>query len=454
MQQQENDRKKQKQVRKVFVILFWLIIWQGLALCVHNKILLVGPMETGICLVQQMGTTGFWLSIFITMLRIMFGFILAFSLGCILAVFAYRWRFLSEVLQPLMNFLKTVPVASFVVLFLIWWKSEFLSVAVVFVVALPLIYISVLEECRRLDPKLNEVATVYGIGNKKKFFYLLFPQMRPGILTVSQLALGMSYKSGLAAEMIGTPARSVGQQMYFAKISLDTGYLFAYTAAIIFVAYLSERLFCRLLQGLFAIRPVQKNKRRESSGVEAEGMPSIVEVREMQKSYGLQTVLDHVSMTFSREQWNYLTWDSGKGKTTLFRILAGLEKADEGEVYPEGVKCTMMFQENRLMEEESAIMNVCLTAAGQEEAREHLLQVLDEEAITKKVVSLSGGMQRRVALVRAVLSEGDVLLLDEPFTGLDEDSKRRVEQYIEKNRRNRIIIVATHEAGCLERTNM
>lgn len=448
------ESKYKKYIRKGIIFAFWLLIWQGLALFVKNQILFVGPIETGAILFNQLQTIAFWESIWNTMLRIMSGFLGAFLMGVLFAVASYKWKRISELLSPFMTFLKTVPVASFVVLFLIWWKSEYLSTAVVFVVALPLWYISILEECRRLDRQYFEVARVYGTEPWKQLCYLIFPQMKKGILTTAEITIGMSFKSGVAAEIIGTPAKSIGQQMYFAKISLDTGYLFAYTTTIILVAFLCERIFCFLLKQLFCLRPCKEKHNSFSSGSMNEGdtMNSprkgklrTLEIHQGKKSFGEQIVFEHLDFLFTEEQWNYLTWESGKGKTTLLRLLAGLEKADQGEIIPGDIRCSMLFQENRLVEEESALVNVCLTAKSRTEAREHLLQVLDEADLMKKISSLSGGMKRRVALVRAVLAEGEVLLLDEPFTGLDEETKKRVENYIEKNRRGRMLIIASHE---------
>jgi len=430
--------------KRIWIILFWLLVWQGIALLVDNAILLVGPIETGLVLGQQMRTLSFWSHVLATMGRIMSGFFIAVLLGVLTAIAAYKKSVVDDILQPFMSFLKTVPVAAFVVLFLIWWKSEFLSTAVVIVVALPLIYISVLDECRRLQRQYFEVAKVYEVSRIKELFYLILPQMKKGLLTATHISLGMSFKSGVAAEIIGTPAKSVGQQMYLAKVSLDTGYLFAYTAAIIFAAFLCEKILSKLLLWCMNYRP-QKEKANHCEKKKEYTVPSEIVLHNLSKSYEGKTVFERLELRFGKEEWNYLTWESGAGKTTLFRVLAGLEKADSGEIMPTKRKCALLFQENRLVEDEDVISNVCLTAKSKEEARAHLLQVLDEECLLQKVSALSGGMRRRVALVRAVLAPGEILLLDEPFNGLDEENKRRVKEYIERNRRGRLVIVATHD---------
>ena len=153
-----------------------------------------------------------------------------------------------------------------------------------------------------------------------------------------------------------------------------------------------------------------------------------------------------------------MTDPSGSGKTTLLRMLAGLERSDQGEILW-GIKeagvdnvvsgdsmidCSMVFQEDRLCEDYSAVKNVEMVTGDRNKAIKALEQLLEPEALGKSCSQLSGGMKRRVALVRAMEAESSVVLLDEPFTGMDAVTRERAEKYIRQKKEGRILIIATH----------
>ena len=161
-------------------------------------------------------------------------------------------------------------------------------------------------------------------------------------------------------------------------------------------------------------------------------------------SYGEQQVLKDFSATYEPDKRYVLDSPSGSGKTTLLRVIAGLTKPNAGSMERNNQKVAMLFQEDRLCEEYSALKNVELVAVSRSAAREHLLQLLEEEDIHKPCKELSGGMKRRVALARAFAAGADILLLDEPYNGLDEENRKRVAGFIEEYGQNRVVIMASH----------
>ncbi|MBE6003495.1 MAG: ABC transporter ATP-binding protein [Lachnospiraceae bacterium] len=177
------------------------------------------------------------------------------------------------------------------------------------------------------------------------------------------------------------------------------------------------------------------------------------------KIYEGKPVLDRVDLhidTASDSRDVLLRGPSGIGKTTLLRIIAGLEKPDSGSVEismgeaahgGKGLRVGMVFQEDRLLEQLSSVDNVSLVdpSVSRERARRALSEILEPEALEKPVRELSGGMKRRVAIVRAVLPPSDILVMDEPFTGLDPKTRKRVIDYIMKNKGRRPLILASHE---------
>lgn len=431
-----------KLIRKTGILFFWLLMWQVLALAVDNPILLVTPGETLTRLGELGRQMSFWLSVANSLLRIGAGFLLGFIVAIVLAGVSARFPLAEELLQPVMNLMKTVPVASFVVLLLIWWGSSMLAVAVCFLVVLPNIYINTLEGLKAADVRLLEMAKVFRMSAGNRFFYVYRPALRPFLTGGMKLALGMCWKSGVAAEVIGTPQYSIGGGMYLSKIHLDTAGVLAWTAVILLLSLCFEKGVLWLTDRFFAWNPRLRKKNERSRGVQKDGEQRIV-LRHVSKAYNGRAVIADVSESYAAGNVYYLTSPSGSGKTTLLRLLSGLEEPDSGEI--EGMKaCSMLFQEDRLCEDYDALRNVTMVTSDRQKAWEALRKLLDEEALTKPCSQLSGGMKRRVALVRAMEAEADAVLLDEPFTGMDAVTKQLAERYIQERRGDKIVVIATH----------
>ncbi len=234
-------------LKKCFVLLFWLALWQAAAAAVGNSILLVGPADVVITLFSQAVTPDFWRSILGSFSKISLGFFLAFCAGILLGAAALRFSPAEALMAPLIALMKSVPVASFVILALIWMGSDNLCIFISFLVVLPIIYVNTLAGLRSTDRRLLEMAEVFRIPVWRRIRYLYIPALLPHLREGCRIALGMSWKSGVAAEVIGTPKWSVGRQLYLSKTWLDTANLFAWTVVIIAVSTLFEKMFLFLL---------------------------------------------------------------------------------------------------------------------------------------------------------------------------------------------------------------
>lgn len=148
-----------------------------------------------------------------------------------------------------MALLKSIPVASFVILALIWAGSANLSVLIAFLVVLPVIYIHTVAGLESTDEKLLEMAKVFSMSPWKQIRYIYIPALVPYLRSGCGVALGMSWKSGVAAEVIGVPDHSIGEKLYMSKIYLNTGDLMAWTFVIIVISALFEKAVLRLLSG-------------------------------------------------------------------------------------------------------------------------------------------------------------------------------------------------------------
>ncbi|CBL23981.1 MULTISPECIES: ATP-binding cassette domain-containing protein [Blautia] len=174
-----------------------------------------------------------------------------------------------------------------------------------------------------------------------------------------------------------------------------------------------------------------------------------VQIRNLCKTFGSKKVLNNLNITLEDGGIYCLMGPSGMGKTTLLRIIMNLESKDAGEItgIDPDVEISSMFQEDRILPMLSAVANVNMMYEKKrpvKEIKEDLSQILPKKCLRQPVCELSGGMKRRVSLARCMHYQGKMIILDEPFTGLDMATKQEVISYILKNRRNRILLVATH----------
>jgi NitT/TauT family transport system permease protein len=358
--------------------------------------------------------------------------------------------------------------------------------AVCFIVVFPNIYINTLEGIKSADKELLEMAEVFDMPLFNRFLYIYRPALEPFMKSALKVSVGMSWKSGVAAEIIGTPASSIGNAIYMSKIVLDTAGVFAWTAVIICLSSLCEKIVLKISDIFFGwgragddkAYKVMENKVNQNLSKKKDLKVNMreslkAELKEKQKStpdlllshvsktFGSQKVLDDINEVYKSGETYFLTSPSGSGKTTLLRIMSGLEMADAGSsVYRGNIKFSYVFQEDRLCLDYSAVKNVDMVIRNKRgvnadrnayrtektniSAYEALKKILPEESLYKPCRELSGGMKRRVALVRAMEAESDCVLLDEPFTGMDEETRKNVEKYIRETQRGRILIIATH----------
>ena len=241
------ERKKER-INRILAVAFALLVWQIASMCLDSKILLVSPVEVvrrmfTIWQVQDFGAT-VWFSFY----HIAGGFLLALVLGVLLAALAGRFKAAETLLWPFMVTVKTVPVASFVVICLIWLSNENLAVFISFLIVLPVVYGNVLQGIKSEDENMRELGRVFRMPLLRRIAYIHLPQLKPFLMSACSTALGMAWKAGVAAEIIGIPDGSIGKQLYYAKIYLDTDDLLCWTVIIVIISVLFEKLFMWLLK--------------------------------------------------------------------------------------------------------------------------------------------------------------------------------------------------------------
>lgn len=227
-----------------------LLVWQLASLLVDEKLLLVSPAEVIARLFSLVRGEDFFAVVGFTLTRIALGFFFGLLLGTALALLAGRFRIAEIMLWPYMITVKSVPVASFVVIALIWFKASNLSSLISFLMVLPIIYTNLLDGIRSVDKKMLEMADVFGIPFSRRMKYIWLPAVKPFLISGCRISLGLAWKSGVAAELIGIPDGSVGEALYYSKLFLDTADLFAWTVVIVLLSVVFEKLFLFLLKKL------------------------------------------------------------------------------------------------------------------------------------------------------------------------------------------------------------
>ncbi len=235
-------------LKKGGVLLFWILIWQLAAVLIHNDILLASPVQTGRALIALLPQETFARSVASSLLRIFLGFTAGAALGTTLGALSFRSPLIRTLLTPLIQVMKAIPVASFVILILIWIGSRNVSLVIAMLVVLPVLYLNTLHGLSATDTDLLEMAQVFRLSAAERVRAIYLPQLLPFLDSAMELALGMSFKSGVAAEVIGQPLYSIGNAMYRSKINLDTADLFAWTVTVIVLAFVFEKLLLRLIR--------------------------------------------------------------------------------------------------------------------------------------------------------------------------------------------------------------
>ncbi len=239
---------KNKPKIRIWAVLFWLMIWQISSMALDNTIFLVSPFavlkQLSVLVVQG----SFWSSIGYSMVRIVGGFLLATILGTAFAVIAHGHLRGRELFAPLMATIKSVPVASFIILSLVWFSARSLAVLISFLMVLPVVYTNILSGLDNLDVELSEMAEVFGMKQTRYVRYVVLPQILPQFQGAISIGAGLCWKAGIAAEVIGMPVGSMGERLQQAKAYLDTPNLFAWTVVIVAVSVLFEKAVSYLVK--------------------------------------------------------------------------------------------------------------------------------------------------------------------------------------------------------------
>ena len=242
--------KDKRFFRRAGAVVFWLAVWQCAAMAIGQEVFLVSPVQALRTLLGLVPRADFWQRAGFSSGRILLGFALGVAVSMVLAVLAESCPAADTLLAPVMQLVKATPVASFIILALVWVRGASLSVLISFLMVLPVLYGAVRTGIRSVDPQLREMAQVFRLPLSRRLRAVWLPAVLPAFRQGCSVALGICWKSGVAAEIIGLPNGSIGDALYRAKITLSTGELFAWTFVIILLSAGFEKLFLALLDRL------------------------------------------------------------------------------------------------------------------------------------------------------------------------------------------------------------
>lgn len=238
---------KKRRAGLLAAAMFWLAVWQAAAMAIGQEVFLVSPIQAAGTLMELLPQADFWQRVGFSAGHILLGFALGVVVSVLLAAAAERWTWVDTLLAPVIQLVKATPVASFIILALVWVSGRSLSILISFLMVLPVLYSAVRTGIESADAQLLEMAQVFRLSLARRVKAIWLPAILPAFRQGCSVALGICWKSGVAAEVIGLPDGSIGDALYRAKITLSTGELFAWTFVIILLSAGFEKLFLALL---------------------------------------------------------------------------------------------------------------------------------------------------------------------------------------------------------------
>lgn len=425
------------------VAAFWLAAWVLVASLVAQPLILPGPGAVALALLRLVCDGGTWAILAGSGARILGGLALAAVCGGLLAGISVRSRAFARLVAPALSFVKATPVACVVVLLLIWLGSARVSIAAVFLMALPGVYFSLVEGLSQVDKPLEQMFRLHGVRGWRLFCAHTWREVLPFVLSCARAVIGMSWKAGVAAELIGMAVGTVGERIYQAKLLIETADLLAWTVLVVAASWACERVLVWLLR---VSGPVAWGAAVRAHGHGLRGRARAAgdgAAAELALAVGDRApwapALDGLVLNVPAGGRICVMGASGMGKSTLLSLAAG-----------ECAPCSMVFQDARLVESASALDNVlvCADARADASSATALLRLLVPGIdVHARVAELSGGQRRRVEIARALLCPGDAVILDEPFTGLDTAARDACAEVVLDLLDGRMLLLATHDAA-------
>lgn len=226
---------------------FWILVWQLAYSRVSQDIILASPAQTAQRLLSLCTQAEFWRSVGFTVLRVLAGFSAAVVFATVLAALTAGFNAANILFSPLLSVVRATPVASFIIIALVWMNRDAVPIFIAFLMVVPVVWANVFAGIKATDTRLLEMAKLFRFSPLRKLRLVYVPSVIPHFVGACSSGLGFAWKSAIAAEVLSLPRKSVGVELYSAKIYLETADLFAWTAAVIILSIILEKIIMRLI---------------------------------------------------------------------------------------------------------------------------------------------------------------------------------------------------------------
>lgn len=418
-----------KSILIILSITILLLAWQLLAMLVRLPDLVPSVPRLLSTLAALFASGSFYQSVMATVLRGTIGMSISLMAAVGVSFLFYKCEWMYELFRPLLAIMRAIPIISFILLALIFLNAESIPLIIAFLTMFPLLTENLTKGIRSRRKELSIMARQFKIGRWNRLTQVTYPQLKPFLYSGLASASGFGWRAIIMGEVLAQCSPGIGGEMKQAQVFIAVPELIAWTVIAILISYLFDRGISRLAKRRFSIH---YNKHCNKQPVPKGNCD--IRVRDISYRYGSDKVLSHFSYTFEKGFIYGITAPSGTGKTTLLNLIGKILKPVQGEIETD---CTTgvayVFQEPELLSQLTIAENIALPLAAcqtKEMALEQavsILQKMELEGFANRFPNeLSFGQQQRVAIARALTYPSPLLLMDEPFKGLDEALSRRI----------------------------
>ena len=231
-----------KALKGLGVLIFWVALWYVAALVTGQELLVPTPLKTVEVLGSFLSKSSFWFAVLLSTLRIISGFLLGVLIGVLGGILSVKSKLFDALTSPILRIARAVPVVSFILLAYVWIKTNFIPVFITALMVAPIIWATVAVSIKGIDKSLVEMGKVFRLSKKDIFFKIKFPQVAPAFVSACLTTLGLAWKSGVAAEVLCYPERSLGRLLHNASTYLETAETFALTLVVVVISLALESL--------------------------------------------------------------------------------------------------------------------------------------------------------------------------------------------------------------------
>lgn len=444
----------EKRKSYIFVVASWLtllVVWQILSLYIGNYNLFPSVLQLFTAVFNLFSEASFINAVLSTLVRGIAGMFLALCLALILAWPASRSEGFRIYLHPFLTLFRSVPVISFLFLFLIWFSPERIPLVMALTTMTPVLTENLIAGFTRVDLSLLEMSQVYSFSLRQKIKHIIYPAVSPFLFSGLISATGLGWKAIVMGEALAQPGTGIGVMIRESHGFIEIPRLLAWTLVAMFISYGFE-IFLRKIE---TVRFPVSFAVKDHPGRKLRTFPEILQIDRIRKQFGNKVVLSGLQMNVPGGEITCLMAPSGYGKTTLLRLLSGLERTDSGYMsLKKEYDMAFLFQEYRLLPHLTVWENITLSQSAyisRNMARKQAFEILEqlnmENCMDRFPETLSGGECQRVVLARMMFFPASLYLLDEPFKGLDFELKQKIMDILREWQRQykKTVLYVTHQ---------